>query len=141
MINFKEVVLSYLEEAKPLAKPATTPNKPKKAQVIVGTLFWHYNNHEKGDLKDLTLFLAESFSIVKWPEPTSLFISVEEAYKRKVANILVNFDDYYPLMDFLWFVLQNNNKNYSEIIKPDSTSKLSEIKALATKLAEDINLN
>ena len=137
MINFKDVVLSYLEEQTPTPtakQPAT--KKPKQPQAAQGTLFWHYTNHEKGELKELARFLAESFSINKWPDATSLFVSVEEAYKRKVANILVNFDDYYPLMDFLWFVLQNNNKNYSEIIKPDSKFKIVGLKALANKFKD-----
>lgn len=133
MINFREVVLSYLEEQQP-APPQTSSqqakpvdNKKKKAQLTQTkqyTLRWYYEKPNDQPVQTLARYLTETFSMSKWPDATNLFGVVEEAYKRKVANILVNFDDYFPLMDFLWYVLQLNNKNYSDIISLDSAVPL-----------------
>lgn len=59
------------------------------------------------DLVDLRNFFNKTYNIsTTWPQANQLFPILKDTYIRKTAESLMPFVDYYPIIDFVWYVAE-----------------------------------
>jgi hypothetical protein len=61
------------------------------------------------ELGDIRTFFAQTFSIQQiWPNSSSTFPILQDTYVRPRAESLVPFAENYPLIDFVWYIVDKN---------------------------------
>lgn len=138
MINFKDVVLSYLEEQTPAPAPVGT-----QQQVLTLATSWDDNNSPV--LNNLRDYLLKTFNIDRsWPDSNKIFAIARDQTIRQRADSLVEYAEHFPLLDFLWY-LMSKEKGFdpTKIDLDDAkiTKHATDFQNLCSKSNQGTNIN
>lgn len=94
MINFNQIVKKMLFEQ----------------EATANTLAFFYD--DQSQLALLRNFLTQTFGIqTTWPSAASVFPILQDTYVRPRVESIVPFADKYPLIDFVWYVVDQNKQD------------------------------
>jgi hypothetical protein len=82
--------------------------------------------NDSSSMSVLRSFLQSTFKINSWPSSGSLFPIANDVYQRQRAESLIPFIKIFPLLDFIWYFIQNNGstRKSTEILIDNSGTKL-----------------
>ena len=146
MINFKDVVLSYLEEAAG-DNPADNSNKETvdAAAKELSSFATKWNDAGTNELSNLKDYFFTTFNMdKKWPESSKIFRVAVEYAKRPSAESLVQYAEQFPLLDFLWYIISKETNFDLEKDDLDSAKikiHVDTFKAACSKANQGTNVN
>lgn len=146
MINFKEIVLTYLEEA---AEDNPTDNSNKEtvdaAAKELSSFATKWNDAGTNELSNLKDYFFTTFNMdKKWPESSKIFRVAVEYAKRPSAESLVQYAEQFPLLDFLWYIISKETNFDLEKDDLDSSKikiHVDTFKAACGKANQGTNVN
>lgn len=106
MIDFRKLVLEYIELTEATAGP-------------VDTFFNFYEDNAK--FTNLRQYLDKQFKITYWPTRAEWATTLQVSHSRTTVEGLVKFADAFPLADFIWYMYEQlqvpaSNTNWDPVL-------------------------
>lgn len=67
------------------------------------------------ELSNIRTDFNAKFGITTWPQPTTLFPILQDAFVRTRAEALIPFADQFPLIDFVWYVAEKEGADVLDL--------------------------